>query len=413
MTPQIRELLADFRVVTILGARQVGKTTLVRSLAEELPNCRYQTLDAPAELAAALEDPATFVSDPAETIIIDEVQRAPELLLAIKERVDRQNRRGQFLLTGSADLLNLKRVPDTLPGRNVYTRLFGLSQAEIAGIDVRRGESDETLIDRWFRSDTASAHEFEPGVASLLSALATGGFPDAQGRPKRALQALLDSYVTASVGREVDEIARVESKDGLRQMLVQIAARAGGTLNVTELGRAARVSQHTAERYTRLLRDMFLIEVLPSWSRNIDQRQTRLPKAYVADSGLHCALLGVDAAGLDPIREGPTIGSTFECFAINELRKLAALSINRPNAYHYRNRDGREIDLILERGNLDVVAIEIKSGAVVRGSDFRAIDYLSDRIGDQLRAGIVLYTGERTLSFGGRKAAVPVRALWA
>lgn len=412
LEPHIRELLASFRVVTLVGARQVGKTTLVRSLADELPDCRYLTLDSPQELEFARADPETFVAVRERTIVIDEIQRAPDLLLAVKARVDRENRPGQFLLTGSADLLNLKRTPDTLPGRNVFVRLFGLSQAEIAGVDAIDPSNGETVIDQFFHSRVPVVERNEPGIASLLPVIAAGSFPDAQNLTAKTRRRLFNSYVTASVEHDVDEIARIDSKDSLRQMLAQIAARTSGTLNITDLGRAAGVSQHTAQRYARVLRDMFLVEILPAWSRNIDQRQTKLPKAYVSDSGLHGALLGVDVAKLDPIRDGPLIGSSFECFAVNELLKLASLSNDIPTAFHHRDRTGREIDLIFELQNRDLVAIEIKSAATVRAEDFRTINHLAAKVKNQLKAGIVIYAGARTVSFGNRRFAVPVNALW-
>lgn len=401
-------MLALSRVVTVLGARQVGKTTLVGAIGDGLPDAKFRSLDDPALREAAREDPASFVSDRAATVIIDEVQRAPDLMLSIKERVDRENKPGQFLLTGSADLLDLETTPDTLPGRNVYTRLFGLSQAEIAG----QSRPAETIVDAWFGGEFADVNAVETGAEPLMARAATGGYPDALNRPHEAVRLLLDSYVEASVRKQVDEIARVDSRDHMRRILSAVAARTSSVLNVTELGRNIGVNRLTAERYVRLLRDMFLVETIPAWSRNIDQRQSKPPKAYVADSAMMAALIGADPASIDLLREGTLAGALIECFVVTELLKVCSFSRTRTDAYHYRDSRGREVDLVLERANLDVVAVEIKKSSTVRADDFRAIDFLADRIGDQLKAGVVLYAGKETLRFGDRKAAVPIEALW-
>lgn len=409
LQPRILELLALSRVVTVLGARQVGKTTLVNAIGDVLPDAKFRSLDDPALREAAREDPSAFVADRAATLIIDEVQRAPDLMLSIKERVDRENKSGQFLLTGSADLLDLETTPDTLPGRNVYTRLFGLSQAEIAG----RPLPGETIVDEWFSGVFADRRASETGAEPLMPRVATGGYPDALDRPHEAVRLLLDSYVEASVRKQVDEIARVDSKGHMRRILSAVAARTTSVLNVTELGRDIGVNRLTAERYVRLLRDMFLVEAIPAWSRNIDKRQSKPPKVYVSDSAMMAALLGADPVSIDLLREGALAGALIECFVVTELLKVCSFSRLRTDAFHYRDSRGREVDLVLERANLDVIAVEIKKSSTVRADDFHAIDFLADRIGDQLKAGVVLYTGKETLRFGDRKAAVPIEALWA
>lgn len=409
LQPRILELLALSRVVTVLGARQVGKTTLVNAIGDVLPDAKFRSLDDPALREAAREDPSAFVADRAATLIIDEVQRAPDLMLSIKERVDRENKSGQFLLTGSADLLDLETTPDTLPGRNVYTRLFGLSQAEIAG----RPLPGETIVDEWFSGVFADRRASETGAEPLMPRVATGGYPDALDRPHEAVRLLLDSYVEASVRKQVDEIARVDSKGHMRRILSAVAARTTSVLNVTELGRDIGVNRLTAERYVRLLRDMFLVEAIPAWSRNIDKRQSKPPKVYVSDSAMMAALLGADPVSIDLLREGALAGALIECFVVTELLKVCSFSRLRTDAFHYRDSRGREVDLVLERANLDVIAVEIKKSSTVRADDFHAIDFLADRIGDQLKAGVVLYTGKESLRFGDRKAAVPIEALWA
>lgn len=409
---QIRRALDEFRVVTVLGARQVGKTTIVRSIADEMVESNYVTLDSDAIQQAALSDPQAFLADAGQTMVIDEIQRAPKLLLAIKERVDNDNRRGQFLVTGSANLLDLKQVPDTLPGRNVFVRLRGLSQAEMLRLGANFKDRSETVIDMFFKGEIPRLNCEAIGIGAHLRAIARGGFPEAQTQSASSLGKFFDSYIEASLNRHVDDIARIDSKSNLNRVLSQIAARSSGLFSASDIGRGAGVSQHTAERYVRVLRDLFLVEILPAWSRNIDQRQIRMPKAYVADSGLHSNLVGLDPLSIDSTRYGVELGQMFESFVVNEALKINDLCDLPAAAFHYRDRDRHEVDLLFERRNGDVVAIEVKTTATVVAKDFRGLRKLGERLGDQLKAGVVFYTGAQTIPFGPRLAALPVSALW-
>ena len=405
VTNLVVELLAHMRVVCVVGARQVGKTTLVTQIANDIAPSSIVTLDNESVRSAAGSDPGGFIARMSPMAVIDEVQRAPDLMLAIKERVDTAKTPGQFLLTGSANMMLLGTVPDTLPGRVAYVRLRALSQSEIEG---RRS----SLIDSLFDGKAPDVQVAEHGIQPYLDRIISGGYPEAIEMPDQIRNRFFQGYVNSLVNRDVDDVARVSSHHNLQRVLKLVAARSAGVLNVTAVGRDVGIDDKTARRYVHLLEGLFLIERLPAWSRNINKRQTKMPKVVVSDTALLAHLTGINAARLRDDMEGRLVGSFFETFAVNELAKLADLATAPVELFHYRDRDDRKIDLILERHDGDLVAIEVKASATVRPSDFRHSDFLAKAVGEQLRAAVVLYAGKTTVQFGPRKFAIPLAALW-
>ncbi|MFF3666978.1 ATP-binding protein [Microtetraspora malaysiensis] len=398
----VAEAMSDTRVVLLNGARQCGKSTLVRLISKDR-TAEWRNLDAPAVRQAALADPGGFVAFP-ELMVIDEIQRAPELLLAIKEQVDEDPRPGRYLLTGSARMLGLRTLPDTLPGRMETVELWPFSQGEIDG-------APDGFVDAIFAEGENLHHTSAVPRGDYAERLVRGGFPEAVARtdPRRR-ERFLDSYVSDLIARDVSQLSEIERTSEMRQLVRLVAARSGQLLLSASLGRDAGLPGNTASRYLSLLEEVFLIKRIPAWSRNLSSRATSTPKVAFVDSGVAANLLGVDARSL--VRpEGP-FGPLLEGFVLMELARQLTWSDQRAELFHYRTKDMIEVDAVLENRQGKVVGVEVKASSTVRSEDFKGLRHLADRLGDDFVAGVVLYTGTQTLPFGPKLRAMPVGALW-
>lgn len=394
--------MGSARAVALLGARQSGKSTLALNLATETLSASYVTLDDEPARELALADPRGFVAGLGRCAVIDEIQRAPNLLLAIKLRLDRSNDVGQFLLTGSANLRRIPTVSDALPGRVDYLTLWPFTQGEL------RGRPDD-FLSRLFRGEAPQVSDAPVGREEYAELLLTGGFPEAQRREGAARDRFFDSYVTSVVERDVVETSRVYEPETVGALLRLVAARSASLARFDALAREAGMSGKTAKSYVEVLERLFLIRVRRPWHVNLGQRQVKAPKLYVADTGLLAALIGADR---ERIRvDGGVAGALFKTFVATELERQASWSPQALTFWHYRE-DGREVDVIVERPSGEVLGIEVKAGATVRASDFRGLAHMRERIGSRLVAGVVLYAGEQTLPFGDGLWAVPLTALW-
>lgn len=397
-----QEALEDTRVVIINGARQSGKSTLAAQLGAAA-DADWRTLDDPPTRQAAIADPRGFVESTGRMQIIDEAQRAPELLLAIKAVVDADPTPGQYLLTGSARVLAMRGVADALPGRTETIELWPLSQGEIDG-------SADSFIDIAFEQGESLRHDSELTRADYLERLVRGGFPGAIGRREQRRERFLDSYVADLVNRDVIQLSDIQRGPEMRALVSLLAWRSGQVLVPGALANELSLTRDTIVRYLSLLEEVFLIKRIPAWSRNLGTRATAAPKVAFVDSGLAANLLDQNEASLR--RPDAPLGSLLEGFVAMELARQLTWSRTRAELSHYRTRDGMEVDIVLEDRRRRVVAIEVKAAATVRAEDFRGIRHLAARIGDDLVAGIVLYAGDRTMSFGDRLRAVPISALW-
>jgi predicted AAA+ superfamily ATPase len=397
----IREALTDTRVVLVNGARQAGKSTLVRKIGSDL-GASWHTLDHPATLQAARFDPTEFVASDV-LMIIDEVQREPELLLAMKVRVDTDPRPGQYLLTGSARVLGLRDLPDTLVGRMETVELWPLSQGEIGG-------QPDAFIDAAFvqgpELDVMTAEDRRGYVDRVVR----GGFPEATVRAPRRRSRFLQSYVADLISRDVTELSEIQRGSELRALTRMLAGRSGQLLVPGRLARDLGLAQTTVERYLGLLEQVFLIKRIPPWSRNLSTRATATPKVIMVDSGLAAELLGFDAGSLR--RPTAPLGGLLEGFVLGEIARQLTWSEQSAEMYHYRTKDNVEVDLVLENRRGEVVAIEVKASSTVRAEDFAGLRHLEARLGDDLLVGIVLYTGQQTLPFGPKMRAMPIAAIW-
>lgn len=403
LRPRVIEALDDTRVVVVLGARQVGKSTLVQDVATRDRPAAVLSLDDQATRDAAVSDPTGFLAGLATPLVIDEVQRAPDLLLAIKVRVDRDPTPGQFLLTGSANILTAPRILDALTGRAEYLRLAPFSQGEIQG-------REEAFVPRLFEGLWPQVAGAQVGRGAYAEILAAGGYPAAIGRTAARREPFFESYIDTIIQRDLSSIAQVHDQVNVRRLLSAIASTSASLINFDGLGRDLGLSANTVRSHAALLETLFLTARLEAWSTNLLSRVVKTPKVYITDSGLLCHLIGADADRL--VDDGGLAGTVCETFVAMEIRRQCAWQVNAPRQFHYRDRDGREVDMVLERRDGSVVAIEVKSAASAASSDFRGLRHLRDKLGPRFKGGVLLYTGEYTVPFGDRLAAVPLCGLW-
>jgi predicted AAA+ superfamily ATPase len=401
--PYLLDLLTESRAVAILGARQVGKSTLLLDLAAGGYVTEVATLDDDTTRAAAEADPAEFVSRLRTPAAIDEVQRVPDLLLAIKQRLDRDNRRGQFLLTGSANIVALPTVKDALPGRVDYVSLWPLSAAELAG------RSQDNFVDRLFQDAPPDLIDIPLGRDAYAERIVRGGYPEAQGRSRRALRSFFTSYLDSIIERDVGDVANLRAPDSLNRLLEVIASRSGGLMSFQGMGRDLGLDKNTVHSYTRALENLFLVRVVKPWHVNLGTRQVKSPKLYIVDSGLLCRLLNADTQRIET--DGAIAGAAFESYVAMELLRLAEASTADASIFHYRDKKGREIDVVLESANGEIAGVETKAAATVHHDDFAGLRHLRDKLDTRFKSGVVLYAGQRTLPFGDRLWAVPIAGL--
>lgn len=404
ITGRIKAALSDSPVVLLNGARQSGKSTLIKKIASDMHPARYLTLDDAVVLAAAKHDPAEFIAGLDGNIVIDEVQRAPELFLAIKAEVDRNRKPGRFLLTGSANVMLLPKLSESLAGRMEILTLWPLSQGEIEG--VREG-----FIDAVFGDKLPSFSKTTENRTQTIKRILLGGYPEVIGRAALSRRkAWFGSYITTILQRDVRDLAHIEGLTVLPRVLSLIAARAASLLNFSELSRSIGIPQTTLKRYMSLLETTFLLQPLPSWSGNLGKRLVKAPKVMLNDTGLVSNLIGLYEDGVGT-HQG-IVGAVLENFVAMELRKQEAWSKMQPQVFHFRTQTGQEVDIALENTAGKVVGIETKASKTVNAQDFKGLQAMSESLGRRFHRGIVLYTGSEGLPFGKNMQALPVSALW-
>ncbi|MGH9158116.1 MAG: ATP-binding protein [Acidimicrobiales bacterium] len=402
------EALGDTPVVAVNGPRQAGKSTLVSTLLE-IPDLEFVTLDDRIQRAAALADPEAFVEERQGPLAIDEVQRAPDLLLAIKATVDRDRRPGRFVLTGSTRLLSTPRLSESLAGRVEIVDLWPLSQGELA----RR---PERFVDRLLAWDPALRSPGQLRRADYFDLVCGGGLPEALRRAGRRRSAWLSGYATTVIDRLTVEVAEIERASAMPTLLRLCAARTATELNVSSMAAELGIPHRTLGTYLAHLRTVFLVDLLPAWSRNLTSKVVHRPKLVMVDSGLAAHLLGVGPgalSGLPPETNPAAPGQLLESFVVMEIRKQLGWSEADASLHHFRNRDGAEVDLVLETRDGRVAGIEVKAARGVTSRDFRGLRLLEGKLGDAFAGGVVLYTGREAVPFGHKLAALPVSSLWA
>jgi len=392
----LQEALAVFPVVLLCGARQVGKSTLVLSLCEH-----YITLDDITQLDGARADPKRFIQDLPRPIVIDEIQKAPELLPAIKEEVDRKRKNGDFLLTGSANLLGYKKVTESLAGRMGVMELLPLSCREIAN------RADANLADDLFSAEWPNNKTPQSGNL-LLDSLLQGGYPELQRiHTQRGRNLWFSSYVSTYIERDVRDIGELRHIDRFIHLLNILAPRSATLLNKAELSRTAGIEQKTLTNYLSLLEMVFQIKRIQPYSTNLGKRFVKSPKLFFTDSGVLCHLLGLNSK--ETLRNSSHYGAILETFVFTELLKAVQYSESPTRLWHYRTSDQHEIDLLIERDG-KVIPVEIKAAKTVRKKDFKHIEDLQSR-NSTVKNGVIFYQGEQLVPFG-KNYAMPIPMLF-
>ena len=401
--------LREGRVVVLNGARQSGKSELLR-MVHERSGGTLSTFDDETLLETARRDPFGFVTGFPFPHLIDEVQRGGDaVLLAVKRQVDQVRRPGQFLLAGSTRFLTEPRLSESLAGRARLIDLWPLSQGEIES-------QRESFVSECFRDPATVVDRHATAVAltrrEVFERVVVGGFPEAVLAPSdTARRGFFQSYFRTLTRRDVRELANIRLANDLPRLARVLLSRTAGELNMASLASDLRMTEDTAHRYLALLETVYLVHLLPAWSRNLSNRQRRRPKLHATDTGLVAALQNDSVDRLER-PDSSTAGGLLETFVVNEVLKQLAWSEESVEAYHWREDQGREVDLVLERGDGAVVAFEVKAGIDVRSDDLRGLTLLRERCGDDFLLGIVVHCGPRATVLGPKLVGIPVSALW-
>lgn len=402
LRPRIQEALADSPVVLVHGPRQCGKTTLAREVGDAA-GFTYFTFDDDVQRAAAESDPVGFVADLPERAVLDEVQRVPKLFTSLKAAVDKHRMPGRFILTGSANVLLVPKLADSLAGRMEILRLHPLAQSEIAGIKP-------DFLSDLFGTGFRAGHSGKREGRSLLERVVAGGYPAALARtPGRRRATWYCDYADTLIQRDIRDLARIAALDALPRLLALAAAQTACLVNISDLAAPFQTSRPTIREYVTLLSRIFLLEELSPWYSNRSKRLVKTPKLHLTDTGLACALLGLN---VDALAQDRTVfGHLLETFVFQELRKQAGWADDPVVFHHYRDKDQVEVDLVLESGGR-LAGVEVKAGSTVTSEDFKGLRKLRDTEPKRFTAGVVLYDGEAVVPFGPHLHAVPLSALW-
>jgi len=389
------------RILLLLGARQCGKTTLAKSLSSL--DMSYRTLDDPTLLQSAKSDPEGFVQHKTKTLIIDEVQRAPDLLLAVKKEVDENTRYGQYLLTGSTNITSLPQVMESLAGRVRKIRLRPLTQGEILG------NAPRFLTDAF---NEAFRQEVDPISKSQLLGLALrGGYPEVVALDKSERRAWHLDYMEALLERDLRDIVNIQNKEALYELVHILAAWSSKLMDVSDIGRGLAIKRPTVESYISSLELLYIVERVKPWTNTDYDRVGKKSTLFFTDSGLMAALLNWHK---DTIRfDGEKSGKLIETFAFNEIAAQIDLNRNQYSLRHYRDREQREIDFIVERNDGAILGIEVKGGSALNQKSFRHLKWFQENLAKERPfIGIVLYSGKHIAPFGKNLWAVPFSMLW-
>jgi len=402
MRKAVEAALADTPVVAVLGPRQVGKSTLVRELAPDRP---FFDLDVAAFGKTAAADPAGFIDGLPSVVTLDEVQRVPELMRAIKVAVDRDRRPGRFLLTGSANLLLLPQLSDSLAGRMEVIQLHPLTEAEKGRAD---GRFLETFLAGRLKPEIRPADT--PVTGDLVRRLLQGGFPEANARSVDRARIWHRQYLQAVMERDVRDVAKVRDVHDLWRLLELLASQSASLLNVSNVSRSLGIARVTVDHYLEVLKRLFLIRVLPAWHRSAAKRLVKAPKVHLLDTGLAATLMDLHEVDWNGKRE--SFGNLLESMVLQQLVAQAGWTDPAIQFWHYRDKDQVEVDCVISSGRR-IWGVEVKTSQSVDASDAKGLRRLAEQAGDDFAGGIVFYSGTSVLPLcDGAFLAVPISKLW-
>ena len=427
LKPQVGAALDTFRVVVLHGARQCGKTTLAQAVAAERGGT-YTTLDDPLVRAAALDDPQTFLHNQPHPLVIDEVQLGGDRLIrAVKMAVDDHGEPGRFLLTGSTNFLTVPTISESLAGRAAILQLWPLSQREIAAhVTIADDPAApggagpvaagvESVISAWFSGEVHLGTSTATARDAYLRLVCRGGYPEPFELTAPSRRRWFDSYVTTVLNRDIVALGDLRAGPALGRLIRLAAASTASEANLSDWARRIGLDRRTVESHLGWMRTVFLIHELPAWTRNRARRAIKRPKLHMTDTGLAAALLRLDANGLRTPNATMT-GPLVKTFVVNEIAQQISSADEAIDMYHFRDNTGREVDIVLERTDGSIVAVEIKASASPAPSQLRDVAWLRDR-SDQTEpgafaAGVLLHTGTHALKLGDRLYVLPIDQLW-
>ena len=403
---RVMEAFEDTPVILIQGARQVGKSTLIKMITDKT-NCTKVTLDNEEVLIAAERDPIGFVSQNKRgTLVIDELQRCPQLLRSIKYAVDEDRRPGMFLLTGSANVLHISGANESLAGRIETISLNPFSMGEIK-------KSKEDLIEKITKGKVLDYAIKNPLTREqYISLICSGGYPEAYERNEHRRKTFFKNYLSNVLDHDAAEMSGLAHLDKLEMIYSLLSARTSGEIVKSEIANLTEIPATSIHGYLRLLNDLYLINELPPWGRNLTSRVVKSKKISVNDTAIACYLNKDSEESLIDITNGSKLGSLLESFVVNELIKQQTWSEIDYSLFHYRDRDKREVDIIVELPDGKIIAIEVKSAGSINRADLKGINYMRESFKENFYKGLVLYTGKETLSFGNDVFCAPIEILW-
>ena len=399
--PRLNDALNDSPVVLILGPRQCGKTTLAREMGKKA-DYRYYTFDDENMRNRAQEDPLGFVNSTPERAILDEVQKVPGIFPSIKLSVDRNRTAGRFILTGSVDLLQMRQVRESLAGRMDIIRLHPFSQNELERIPPL---FPAALFQPPF-SPTPTSSSYETYANRIIA----GGYPAALQRSRFRQSNWYRTFLEALLKSDAPTISQIHSLESLPRLLEMVAGRTAQLLNVNTLASSFQLNRLTIRNYLTLLEKMFLLEKIPPWHGNLSKRLVKTPKIHLSDTGILCALLNLDQSAFEDDRT--LFGHVLETFILQELERQASASEQRYTFHHFKNRDGAEVDIVIQLGT-KLAGVEVKASSTIRSSDFKGLRKLQDIADKNFVSGTIFYPGDSVMGFGKNLHALPLTQLWA
>ena len=390
ITPIVYELLKDFKIVSINGPRQSGKTTLSQEIAKEL-GMEYYTFDNESTKTTAQNNPKNFIEQLSHfPCVIDEIQMVPEVVSALKMSVDDANKSGMFLLTGSADLFKMSAIKESLAGRMVSISLFSLSFFEL-------NDKHENIIDMLF-NDTLKAYPFSKiAFSKIVESMVTGGYPSVQNKSQRSQDLWFESYIEARIEKDLSLIKKVsaENKSEINKLLRILASITSNLVKYSSLSKHLSIKDVTVKSDIEILEALFLVKRVNPYFTNRGKREIKAPKIQFIDTGLVSHLIDADPHTLI-VSQRETLGNLTENFVYSELLKHSTYANKLTQIYHYR--DGNyEVDLVLEQKNGNIVAIEVKATATIKVEHLRGLVKLAQNAGDKFLQGYVFYGGDEVL----------------